>query len=294
MAGPTTIHAIWTGTRTIDGCALRPPAPGDALLDVVKMRIFPASVLALLLILVTGVARACTVPVGFDEVRTADVTVFGEYHGTNEIPAFFFDVVCTMALDSKATVVVGLELPDEFNAIFQAAGATPTTDLVKRLSDNVFWDVYGDGRHSRAMLRLSISLLELASTNPHVRLVAFARRDIDSAGADFLNSAINEHDARKTLILVGNAHARLTSMKGGVTPLAAVLKKHHGRNVLSFNISAGGGQAWACLAAECAARQIAPVRRAPGIQRGSCRTACPYSGTFHLETLSVSPAVGAQ
>lgn len=34
-------------------------------------------------------AQACTEPAGFAALRDREVVVFGEYHGTNEIPAFF-------------------------------------------------------------------------------------------------------------------------------------------------------------------------------------------------------------
>lgn len=241
-------------------------------------------------LLIPGLAQACTEPVGINVTEQPGVVVFGEYHGTNEIPHFFHDVVCTITERTQGTLLVALELPNEFNALFARAGEDPQEELIARIRDLPFWDEFGDGRHSRAMLQLVERLVATAHAEPRVKLTAFARKNIDIDGAGFLSNVIRSNGAKRTLILVGNAHARLTPLMKGRPTMAMSLRDQHGLNVHAYDISAGDGAAWVCLP-ECAARQVLRTRREPGIHASNCQFDCGFEGYFHVPVLSIAPAV---
>lgn len=61
-----------------------------------------------LLLLAFASADACHRPPGIEALEAPDVIVIGEYHSTNEIPPFFFDVVCTLAKDVDGVLIIGL------------------------------------------------------------------------------------------------------------------------------------------------------------------------------------------
>jgi hypothetical protein len=256
-----------------------------------RVPVLGAILLALLTPLLSTKAYACAEPPGMSAIGRSGVIIFGEYHGTNEIPAFFYDVVCASTESSRGTTLVGLELPDKFNAIFSRIGAEPSHSLIARIRDEPFWLEYGDGRHSGAMLNLVERLVLLASEERQLKVVAFARKNIDKAGADFLSQAIRRHHAEQVLILVGNAHARLIAMKSGKLPMAASLAEELELPVRSFNVTAGSGEAWVCLP-ECASRQVVSTQNEPGIHPKACGSSCVYHGTFHIKQLSVAAAVG--
>lgn len=243
-------------------------------------------------LLLPGLAQACAEPTGIEVIDQPGVAVFGEYHGTNEIPQFFEDVVCTIAKRTEGPLLVALELPDEFNALFARAGRDPQAELINHIRDLPFWDEFGDGRHSRAMFQLVEALVAMVHAEPRIKLTAFARKNVDVDGADFLSDVIRSNGAERTLILVGNAHARLTSMMKDRPTLAMSLRDRHGLKVRALDVSASDGEAWVCLP-ECAARQVFPTRREPGIHAGDCKSDCAYDGSFHIPAVSVSPAVDA-
>lgn len=264
------------------------------------MNVFARAVALVVVFLTSSPVIACSEPAGFESLANARVVVFGEYHGTKEIPRFFFNVVCTAAQKSNGTLLVGLELPEEFNFVFRELGRMPVEDLIDQIRGDAFWRSFGDGRSTGAMLRLLNELAYLASSRMRVVIVALAGNDTDAAGADLLAKAMREHRPQKALILVGNAHARLQPMGSGHWPMAAQLLERHGQEVLSLNISAGGGEAWVCLwttgpapgsTPECGARLVLPVQSTSGIHVPGCVSACPHQGTYHLENLSIAPPV---
>lgn len=247
----------------------------------------------LLWLLLPGFAKACAEPNGFELIDHSRIAVFGEYYGTNEIPKFFENVACTLVNRTEGPLVVALELPDDLNALFARVGTDPQSEIISHIRNLPFWDVFGDGRHSRAMLQLVEALVAMADAEPRIRLTAFARTNISIDGADFLSKVIRRNSAERTLILVGNAHARLTPMNNNRPTLVMNLRDSHGLDVRTFDVSASAGEAWICLP-ECAARQVFPSQRQPGIHGAECTSGCAYHGSFHLPALSVSPAVDAR
>jgi hypothetical protein len=236
-------------------------------------------------------AHACEPPVGLDQVREAPVLVFGEYHGTNEIPKTFFGTVCSLAqAQPHKRLLVALELPDSFNEVFGNVRRGEMTDVLLAVRGNTFWDSYGDGRHSAAMLELVERLVELARRNARLDLLAIERPDIDRSGAQFLSEQMRRTPPDMTVVLIGNAHARLAPMPGGPTPFAAHLVKLASTPVVTLDVSAARGEAWVCMP-QCAARTVMPMTGPFGVSVWREAQNSPFSGRLHLEQLTIAPAV---
>src|SRR6267154_2183235 len=97
----------------------------------------------------------------------------GEWHGSNETPAAFRDLVCDAIAQGKH-VTVALERPASEQAaldnILTAKDLSTAQELLVRLPG---WKEGMDGRASLAMLRLLVSLRELRRLQPDLRVVAF-------------------------------------------------------------------------------------------------------------------------
>ena len=103
--------------------------------------------------------------------------MFGEVHGTNEVPELVSAVTYELAKDG-ARVLVALEVLDLLNGEL-ADFVAGTIGVDQLLADEVFWNrpaAWQDGRSSRAMLRLLQDVREYRN-----RGQAIAPRGIDSA-----------------------------------------------------------------------------------------------------------------
>jgi hypothetical protein len=69
--------------------------------------------------LVSNVDADCRPVSGLSFVESSAVTVFGEYHGTKEIPEFFYDVLCNLYKETTEPILIGLELEVLLNEAFQ-------------------------------------------------------------------------------------------------------------------------------------------------------------------------------
>src|SRR5262245_51314562 len=80
------------------------------------------------------------------------VVLFGELHGTQELPRFFGEAVCSVA-DSRQSVRVGLEIQKGDQPIFDAFLASPgAASDVSALMAAPFWSREAqDGKSSQAM-----------------------------------------------------------------------------------------------------------------------------------------------
>lgn len=234
----------------------------------------------------------CEPVAGVEALDAHRIVAIGEYHGSVEIPRLFADVVCSVVERHPGQqIVVGLELPRRFNRIFSRISRARRADVIRELEADSFWDEFRDGRHGLAMLALVRSFVGLsAETGGRVVLTAFEQPRIDEAAAAQLAEEISQRRDPRVLLLMGNAHARHVVMPGqDIEPLVKNLTIA-GHDVASFDIVAGGGQAWFC-APECGARPIPRTgagreRRiviAPGFREGA------YDGYYEIPELSISP-----
>lgn len=247
-------------------------------------------------------AAECTAPAGYathsESLLEADVVVLGEYHGTAEIPGFFYNFVCSALAEVTEPVVIALELPVEFNPVLDSIGVAQSEQVMRQIGAHAFWDKFNDGRSSAQMYRLLEQLVALAGKRPGTRLVAVASAQTDADGAKLVHDALRKDKARLAIVLIGNAHARLLPMPGfQSTPFAALLSGEYELDVVSLNISAGGGHGWLCTRngpdspVECLATAVFPQTAPAGISISPCKENCVYNGTFHLENISVGTAL---
>lgn len=170
---------------------------------------------------------ACTPVPGADQIwskKQVHWVFVGEVHGSNETPAAFIDLVCDAVAHGK-TVTVALERPtSEQDALTGMLSSHDLSFAEKTLLDQPGWKNGVDGRASRAMLRLLLSLRELHATHPEVSVAAFdsfvrpyqpdkpgAR---DEAMGHVLLALGEARPEGIILVLTGNFHAMQSPMRG--------------------------------------------------------------------------------
>lgn len=241
-------------------------------------------------------------------VKRGNVLLFGEMHGTQEIPAFIADVVC-MATKNRIPVTLGLEIPfDEQKTIDRFLDSRGGTAAEAKLTDGAFWhSETKDGRSSMAMLRLIVQIRALRAADAKVRIVAYdsepLAKERDRIMAQNLAKAIAGKPKNLFVVLSGNNHTRLTRgnpWNKEFESMAYLLTKSiNGSHLFSLNVSHEGGEAWICIEEPpdfktiCKAKRLKPNAEAP--PAWSVKLAnelnAPYSGTFGVGTLSASPPV---
>lgn len=236
----------------------------------------------------------CSAPEGLGNIAGAKVVIFGEYHGTKEIPIFFYNAVCASNVLRNGTLVVGLELPTEFNKIFEPSDEPSAAAATAKLREHEFWNVMGDGRHSSAMLSLTEKLLALSYSDRRIKLVALGNKNVNTEGAELLMRRVPSSESARALVLIGNAHAQTQIIPGyNIKPFGATLVEN-GVDVLSLDIATSGGEAWLCKTRDTCAPTAVPVTNAdprPGIHLNGCSANCRFQGTYFIKNLTVaSPA----
>jgi hypothetical protein len=241
-----------------------------------------------------GSKPVCDQLPGFEAVAAADVVVFGDTHGTVQPPQIFATAVCRFSSGLNGERgVVGLELPDRFNQYFADLAPDNLAAPVAAFEADAFWDAMQDGRHSLAMLTMVRQLMVIsAESDGDLQLVAFERRKVDEMGSKFFVEQMRSFSAKKGLVFIGNAHARIVSMKGrNVIPFAKRLQDA-GLEVVSLDIRAGGGKGWLC-SDSCREAPFPPFEGgdAAKIVLEPCAGECAYHGYYYVPALSVSQPV---
>jgi len=199
----------------------------------------------------TGAGPSCSPIPGADQVwsKASVHWVFvGELHGSNETPAAFRDLVCDAIAQGKH-VIVALERPtSEQPALDSILTAKDLSSAQKSLFQLSGWKEVLDGRGSKAMLRLLVSLRELRKLHPDLRVVAFdapyagppsaAARDEAMGHALLALNPAKPNDL--VLILTGNLHAMQASKRG--YNLAAMYLPP--KEILSLEVTDWGGESW--------------------------------------------------
>lgn len=170
----------------------------------------------------------------------------GEWHGSNETPAAFRDLVCD-AITRGKHVTVALERPTSEQAaldhFLSARDLAPARESLLQLPG---WKEVLDGRASEAMLRLLVSLRELRRLHADLKVVAFDAPYTGTAGAreEAMGHALFSLGATKpndvVLILTGNLHAMQASKSG--YDLAAMYLPS--KEILSLEVTDRGGESW--------------------------------------------------
>ena len=179
----------------------------------------------------------------------------GEMHGSNESPAAFANLVCT-ALESGRRVSVALERPTTEQPALQAMlTSAKLPEAEKEVLRQPGWQASPDGRSSKAMLQLMVSLRELCRRYPSLQVYAVdgpsytaapGSRD-EAIGKSVL--ALKAKDEKALLfVLTGNAHAMRAPVFG--YPTAAMVLPENEMITLELT-NQKGSQTWVSTSIGC-------------------------------------------
>jgi hypothetical protein len=180
--------------------------------------------------------------------------LFGEVHGTREIPALFADIVCH-ALQQRRRVVVGLEYrPQDNQTAFDQYLKSAGTDQDKaQLLQAPFWSERS-GRASQAMFALVEQLRRFRHADLPVQLMGF-----DPIAATAGTSAEREAGMAASLITAANSNQLVIALTGTVhadqngihfmeQPFRSAVGWLPPEATRSFRFLPVGGEAWFCQA----------------------------------------------
>jgi hypothetical protein len=169
--------------------------------------------------------------------------VVGELHGTEELPAFFGDLV--EEVSARRPVSVVLEYPEQWGRDLDRYLASSGDEAARKtLLSTSFWTRWRDGRSSKAMFalieKLRILQVPVAACQPggsagdpggYERVM----------GQCWLQAA--DPSRRLTLIFAGNAHASFTPVFGDTMPAASQLPREQ---TIALDDLSAPGWSWHC------------------------------------------------
>lgn len=227
---------------------------------------------------------------GFDELlKPGAITIFGEIHGTREVPNLISDLV--RSCPTNSTIVIGLEVPESLTPLietFMLSGGSDT-DMIELVAHQ-FWQAH-DGRSSSALLQLFVDLRKLGIEGSSISIFAFdpesGRRDEGMAKIIVKKLESIEVDRTITLLVAGNLHARTDSRRW----MGWHLRQAYPHTV-SLNIAYSGGNAWICTAQGCRSTPLTGIDRGKKefVERKETDSAS-WQGIFYLGTVSASSPV---
>lgn len=240
-------------------------------------------------------------------LKKRNVLLFGEKHGTQEIPIFIADVVCLAAME-RIPVTLGLEIPYEEQASIDRFLSSQGEAADKaQLTEGAFWHPeMQDGRSSAAMFELIEQLRLLQKSGSKVRIVAYDSKpgtrspERDQIMAQNLTAAITRNRKNLFIVLSGNLHTRLTrgnQWNKEYESMGYLLTKSIEKSRLfSFNAAHEGGEAWVCIEESPDSKTVCkPLRMKPEIGAPAewsvkliTEPNSPYTGTFGIGRITAS------
>ena len=219
-----------------------------------------------------------------ERLPQSGTVIFGEMHGTNEIPAFFSACVREF-VERGEPVKVFLE--------FDASDTEHTGQYLRGEIDEAA--LLSSPRWRRLDGRTSQAMLELHRALKGVQVAGF----VPLYGAADINAGMGESFLRQrletgyNLVLVGGVHAQLAAGKGDIyasVPFGQYIQARS-KNVLSLHARYTGGKAWAC-APYCDANPLdgnEPTGATPARRIGFGGKDRRFSGYFSVGAISASP-----
>ena len=234
------------------------------------------------------------------------VLVFGEIHGSQELPAFFGEAVCAAAAHG-CPIEVGLEQPSAGQADVDAflASEGGAAALAPVLAAPHWHREYQDGRSSRAQIDLLERLRGLRAQGLPLNVFLFdpwpedTKSPRDEEMARRIAARARARPRAITLILVGEVHA-WTAIGGPFDPAFRPMGWFLGQDglrVRSLGRATPAGTVWVCTGgnvSDCGTRTVGPYDRLPsgrsaGIELLPAPTERGYVGFYATPTLTASP-----
>src|SRR5262245_7842577 len=231
------------------------------------------------------------------------VLLFGEVHGTQELPAFFGEAVCWAS--GALPVQVGLELQrtEEARVATYLASAGSSADVEALTAGPVWTQPLQDGKTSLAMLALLDRLRRLISEERPIEVFLFDLSDAKDMGerdqrmAENIAARSREHPEALTMALTGNVHAQKDKevpWNPNLVPMGWYLVDA-GVRVRSLNHSNPAGSAWTLSPSGKAGSSAFPaVRPLPsgrtiGIELLAQPAKGGFDGLYATQSLTASP-----
>lgn len=201
-------------------------------------------------------------------LRKHRMIVFGEVHGTNEVPELISAVTHELAKD-RARVLLALEALDLLNGEL-ADFVAGNLSVDQFLAGELFWNrplARQDGRSSRAMLQLLQDVREYRTRglmiDPRgIDSAVIRPRDREASMALNLRTLVANLPYDHVVVLTGRRHARRTPRFLGVGPRSMASYFRRGELFL-VQVSFRGGSSW-----NCPHRGVCGVHELPAVSNG--------------------------
>ena len=193
----------------------------------------------------------------YKEIKTRlpshGVIIFGEIHGTTELPAFFLDCVQEFHRNNER-VQIFLEFPTDIDVLLKEY-VQEKISLTKFISES-HWKK-NDGRASIAMLNLINEVKNTGLGNIPIFAID-ASKYVENRDAEMMSNFMKSFSSDSyNIVLVGNLHAQLKAYHRGtkiITPFASLLKGKISE-IASFRAAYPAGSAWVCTP-DCGLKNI--------------------------------------
>jgi hypothetical protein len=225
---------------------------------------------------------------------STELIIFGEQHGTNEIPLFVAEIVCALSAAKEVNLLLELNA-DQQRELTRFLDSRGSDADKRRFIDAVFRTKVQqhDGRTSVAMFELIDQARQLRRKGRKISVIFFApdpnEQNFDQSEYEVdmarnIRAAVRKDSNVKNIALVGNFHSRRISDVGGlkVVPAASLLSD---LKVFSFVSSALAGEAWQCRQDGCGVQQLTGTTEPPkrGV-RAFPTNMSGYDGVFSVGT----------
>lgn len=197
--------------------------------------------------------KPCYVDSAFKRLASDNnLLMFGELHGTQEMPAYVASVLCFLSTDIKP-IKLGIEyLPDQLPYLIKYIDSSGTRQDKEALVFNPYWSAkYQDGRTSQAMFELVDQVRLLRKSGHDVSLFVFdnqLEQNRDKAMAEMVIAELSKDPDVFHMLITGNIHSQ---MKKGVPwnssleTMGTYLSKLNTK-ITSVLLTHSGGEAWIC------------------------------------------------
>jgi hypothetical protein len=172
------------------------------------------------------------------------VLLFGEIHGTKEIPAFVAEVAC-QALAAGLPLLVALEVPrstGEAMDLYVRGDGSPA-ERARLLQDRHWRPDIADGRSSQAMLALVDRLRQLFAGGGRIVVIG-VQQGSEAGGARAIGEARQRNQGSLVLALAGNYHTCVSATCAPYRGFGYILVEELRVPALSLNALTSGGSFW--------------------------------------------------
>jgi hypothetical protein len=247
---------------------------------------------------------ACNPIEGVEHAQGVPGVFIGDFHGTQETPAFLRDLSCHV-MKSGRPLVVAMEYDAADQEVLDEFLKTADEQAASRLlTGTVHWTQNKDGRASSAMRDALMGIWRDSRAGGKVRLLAYdlpvsTWQDRDKASAEYISRERENAPDSFWIVFGGNVHARKIKglpMEGyeDHEPLGYQIRDW---NLLHLDARYRGGASWGCVGGNCSVMQFGPP----------CTTDCPahpviwrsrsnpaYDGYYDVGKLTPSPPLNRE